>query len=315
MTHHAGSLPCSSVTCPSLCKHRWYFVIQKFERDPVKQMMSLEPTSCPSIISFHFMDERTSQEMWAAEVSQLLQLPPLPVSSQLLAALPRLDGLKGRATLLPPPARLRTDAQRHEMVCARSQNQTWSRTRTQLWFQPLPLPRAHLQSESKRLPEVVVFLLPALDKEEFKCVGWEMQFPASGIAGELWKAAACKRGENPAVEFLLSLGASSAGIWLAVEDRDQKIGTLVFNSYLCGLAPKLQVSHKSLLSLSHSMRFTLRRKVLRRKSCLWNDTLKIVILALTRSPLKQMKHNLPDSQYFNKVNFLKSYENPKRQAL
>lgn len=123
--HHAGSLqdlPCSSITCPSLCKHRWYFVIQKFEWDPVRQMMSLEPTSCPSIISFHFMDEQTSQEMWAAEVSQLLQLPPLPVSSQLLAALPRSDGLKGRAMLLPPPARLRTDAQRHEMVCARSQD-------------------------------------------------------------------------------------------------------------------------------------------------------------------------------------------------
>lgn len=62
------AVPIPGQTSPS-------FVIQKIRpRDP--QTAPLEPTCSLSIISFHFMDERTSQETRAPEH---LQLSPVPV--------------------------------------------------------------------------------------------------------------------------------------------------------------------------------------------------------------------------------------------
>lgn len=63
-------------------------------------------------------------------------------------------------------------------------------------FQALPLPPAHLRSKRKQLLRVVLLLLPAFDKVEFKRVGWEMHFPAWGRAGELCEAAARKGGKT-----------------------------------------------------------------------------------------------------------------------
>lgn len=72
------------------------------------------------------------------------------------------------------------------MVHVGSQSRTCSRTRSLPLSQARPLPCAHLWNKRKQLPKVVFLLLPVLDKEEFKPVGWEMQFPTSGRAGEPW---------------------------------------------------------------------------------------------------------------------------------
>lgn len=81
------------------------------------------------------------------------------------------------------------------MVGAGSRGRTCSRTRSLPRSQARPHPCAHLWNKRKQPPKAIFLLLPVLDKEEFKPVGWEMQFPASGRAGEPCKAAA-SREEN-----------------------------------------------------------------------------------------------------------------------
>lgn len=123
-------------------------------------------------------------------LSELLRKPELLSTSRCSSSLlSPCSGCVRVGIVLHPPG----VAREHGRVGAGSG--TCSRTRSLPRSQARPHPRAHLWNKRKQPPKVTFLLLPVLHKEEFKPVGWEMQFPASGRAGEPWKAAA-SREEN-----------------------------------------------------------------------------------------------------------------------